>query len=182
MAQDINNTVGSITDQARDIMASASSGNFVTRIMNMNLFDKVSVVPLDVHNVIDYIAGATLVATPFMAGFSHIPVARNLFIGGGLNTISYSLITDYRYSVANKLPLPVHMGLDVASGLLVSSAPYLFGYSNRLSGFQKAVHWVLGMGVVALVAMTKSRNNTSSIVREMIPQGNAIDMPSAVAA
>jgi hypothetical protein len=55
------------------------------------------VVPIEVHEVMDYVWGASNVLAPFMFGyFRKSPVAASMQIMIGLMTIAGSLFTDYR--------------------------------------------------------------------------------------
>lgn len=120
-------------------------------------------VPLIVHNVLDYVHGATVAASPFLFGFSDVPIARNVCIGAGLNTITYSLFTNYTLSVSKTIPLGVHMGLDVFSGLSIMAAPFVLGYHRRLTAAQLGVHFLFGVGALVLVAMTRSLTESEKI-------------------
>ena len=120
-------------------------------------------IPLKVHNVLDYVIGAVLILTPYLFGFSDVDAGRNVFGVLGVALIVYSLFTNYRYSIARVIPLGVHMAMDVASGTVVMLAPTIFGYRGLLTGGQYAVHFILGLGAVALVAFTDRK--TDRVVR-----------------
>jgi hypothetical protein len=54
-------------------------------------------IPIEVHEVIDYAWGAANVALPFVLGYwKRDPLVASLQIGTGLLTIAGSLFTDYR--------------------------------------------------------------------------------------
>ena len=123
-------------------------------------------IPLKIHNILDYAAGVLLLFVPALFGFSEIDAARNLFIFAGVFLIAYSLITKYYYSLLKVIPLGVHMALDVASGVVVMLAPWVLGYRDLLTGGQEIVHYVLGVGVIGLVAMTRSKTESDKIREE----------------
>ena len=55
------------------------------------------VIPIEVHEVIDYVWGATAIATPFIFGYAKkSPLAATLQIVAGASLILGSLLTDYR--------------------------------------------------------------------------------------
>src|SRR5687767_9628764 len=123
-------------------------------------------VSLRVHNILDYVIGAFLIVGPWVFGFSEIGTARNLFLIAGVGLISYSLLTNYYYSLARVIPLGVHMTLDVMTGVLFILAPALFGYRDLLTQGQYAAHMVLGIGAIGLVALTRSRTEAAKTPAE----------------
>ncbi len=120
-------------------------------------------ISLKVHNIADYIIGAILIFAPAIFGFSEIDAARNSFLFAGITLIGYSLFTKYRYALLRVIPLGVHMSLDVINGILVMLAPWIFGYREILTTGQEVVHYVLALGVFALVAFTQPKSESSGI-------------------
>lgn len=112
---------------------------------------------LRTHNVLDYVIGAVLVLCPFVFGFSDLDAARNVFLVLGFGLIGYSLLTKYYYSIAKIIPVKVHMFFDVAAGIILMLSPGIFGYGNLLTGGQVAVHYVMGIGAIVFVAVTRDR-------------------------
>lgn len=123
-------------------------------------------ISLRVHNVLDYVIGALLLVCPWVFGFADVAAARNLFLFGGVALIVYSLLTNYYYSVARVIPLGVHMTFDALLGVLLILAPALFGYRNLITEGQYAVHIVLGIGAVGLVALTRPRTEAAKTPQE----------------
>lgn len=115
---------------------------------------------LKTHGILDYVAGAALVV---LSGIFEAAAPRNLFLIAGFGLIGYSLITNYRYSVAKVIPLGAHMALDVTVGAVVLVAPWLFGYRATITGGETAVHVVMGLGAIALVAFTNRRTEMSRV-------------------
>jgi hypothetical protein len=59
----------------------------------------VKVLPIELHETLDYVGGLTAIAAPFVLGYvKKDPVAALLHIGLGIGTIVTSLFTDYRAS------------------------------------------------------------------------------------
>jgi hypothetical protein len=112
-------------------------------------------IPLRVHNVVDYVAAVLLVAAPYIFGFADIDVARNFFLIMGVGLAAYSAITKYRYSLAKIIPIGPHMFLDVVVGFLVMVGPYVLNYRLAISSGQTAAHYFLGLGLWGLVALTR---------------------------
>lgn len=120
-------------------------------------------VSLKTHNILDYVAGALLLFVPAIFGFSEIDAARNVFIFAGIALIAYSLLTRYHYALVRVIPLGVHMTLDVLNGVIVMLAPWVFGYRDLLTSGQEVVHYVLALGVFALVAFTRPKTESETI-------------------
>jgi hypothetical protein len=120
-------------------------------------------VSLRTHNILDYVGAALLVLCPFLFGFSDVVAARNVFLVLGIGLAAYSLITRYEISIAKIIPIGVHMTLDVLAGLVLMVAPSIWGYRQFLTGGQYALHFVLGLGVIGLVAVTRRKTETGTI-------------------
>jgi hypothetical protein len=114
-------------------------------------------IPLKTHNILDYVAALVLIASPYMFNFSDVGPARNLFLTMGFALAIYSSITHYQYSLAKIIPIRPHMVLDIVTGFVLMIGPYAFNYRAALSNGQTALHFVLGLGVWGLVALTRSR-------------------------
>jgi hypothetical protein len=82
----------------------------------------------------------------------------------GLGLIAYSLFTRYPLSIAKIIPLGVHMTLDVMLGVVLVFAPYIFAYQDVITGFQYALHIVLGLGTIGLVAFTRPKTQADGVI------------------
>lgn len=123
-------------------------------------------IPLNVHNILDYVGGALLILAPSIFGFADVPAARNLFIVLGAGLIVYSLFTRYKYSIAKIIPLGTHMALDSLAGITVLAAPWIFNYRPLITEGQLIVHFVLGLGVLGLVAFTRPKTESQIGTRD----------------
>jgi len=112
---------------------------------------------LRAHNVIDYVAALLLLFVPAFLGFSEIQVARNLFLVLGIFLLTYSLVTKYEFSIWRALPLGTHMTFDLAIGLVLLLAPWVLGYRDLLAVGQELTHYILGIGLIVFVAVTRSK-------------------------
>jgi hypothetical protein len=76
----------------------------------------------------------------------------------GIAVIVYSLMTDYEYGVAAVIPMPTHLGLDIAGGALLAVSPWLFGFAD-------IVYWphlVVGLLEIGIGIMTKTHRSRTS--------------------
>lgn len=113
-------------------------------------------IPLKTHNILDYVGAFVLIASPYVFNFSDVPTARNVFETLGFVLAIYSMLTRYPYSIAKIIPLRAHMLLDVITGFVLMIAPYAFSYRAAITNGQTALHFVLGLGLWGLVALTRS--------------------------
>jgi hypothetical protein len=82
------------------------------------------------HGIIDYLTGALLIIAPYIFGFATGGVEQWLPQLLGAMIIVMSLLTRYELSVAKVIPLKVHLGVDVAGGVLLAVSPWLFGFAE----------------------------------------------------
>lgn len=131
--------------------------------------------PLRIHNVIDYLTGALLIVAPWFFGFADVSPARALFLVSGFALLAYSLLTNYYFAVVRWIPLGAHMTLDTVLGLLLILAPALFEYRGLLSEGPYVAHVAIGLGLVGLVALTRPRTEASKTAVDRAAIGH--DLP-----
>ena len=73
-----------------------------------------------------------LIIAPRVLGFSQGGPKTWLPVALGVGVIVYSLLTDYELSLVKVIPMPVHLGLDIAGGLLLAVSPWLFGFADEV--------------------------------------------------
>lgn len=87
-------------------------------------------IPTRVHGMMDYLMAIVVATMPWWSGNNRggaetwVPVA----VGAGMAL--YSLMTDYELGVARKIPMGVHLALDMGGGALLAASPWLFGFSD----------------------------------------------------
>lgn len=84
-----------------------------------------------VHGVIDYLAAGVLIGAPALFGLTRKDARTWLPFALGIGTVAYSALTDYELGVVRVIPMPVHLGLDAANGVLLAASPWLFGFSHK---------------------------------------------------
>jgi hypothetical protein len=120
---------------------------------------------LKTHNVLDYLLGVALILSPPVFGFSDVPAARSTCLNLGFAIIAYSLFTRYRWSIFKLIPIGLHMTFDIILGASLILAPWALGYRPLITGGQLLVHFVLGLGAILMVGVTRSRTE-ATIARE----------------
>ena len=115
-------------------------------------------IPTRVHGIIDYLTGVILIAAPFIFGFADGTAAQWLPMLLGGMTIAMSLLTRYELSIVKVIPLPVHLVVDVATGLLLAASPWLFGFADRIWW----PHLLVGLMEVAVPLLTRRQPDAIS--------------------
>ena len=113
-------------------------------------------IPTRIHGILDYTVGALLVAMPWLFEFARgqsetwVP----LFLGAG--AILYSLVTNYELGLVRRLPRSTHLSLDLASGVVLATSPWVFGFA----GYVWVPHLVVGLFEIGAALMTKTTPST----------------------
>ena len=117
------------------------------------------VIPTREHGALDYLTGGALLAAPGLLGIKDdLRATLALRLAGGGAT-AYSLVTDYEFGLAGLLPMPVHLALDAASGVLLASSPWLFGFAEKGTRYWLP-HALVGAQEILAAAMTKTAPST----------------------
>ncbi|WP_292290368.1 hypothetical protein [Marivita sp.] len=111
------------------------------------------------HGIIDYVTGVLLIIAPYLFGFATGGVEQWLPQVIGVAIIAMSLITRYELSAAKVIPLKVHLGADIGSGILLAVSPWLFG-------FAALIWWPhLLVGLMEIVVASMTRRSTEAAPR-----------------
>ena len=122
------------------------------------------IIPTRFHGVLDYAMGALLIVAPYLLGFADGTAAQYVPQAVGLATLLMSLVTDYELSIVKLIPMPVHLGVDVASGLLLALSPWLFGFADRVFW----PHLILGVAEVGAALMTQTRPHSTKLTQSRV--------------
>ncbi len=102
--------------------------------------------------MLDYGMEVLLILAPWIFGFADGGARQWVPIILGAGAILYSLVTDYELGVARMLPMPVHLGLDAASGVFLAVSPWLFGFADAIWW----PHVIFGLLEVGAALMTQT--------------------------
>jgi hypothetical protein len=105
-----------------------------------------------VHGYIDYLFAILLIVSPWIFGFAIGGAAQWLPVVLGAGIIVYSALTDYELGMTRAISMPVHLGIDVAGGLLLAVSPWLFGFADIVFW----PHLLLGLIEIGTALMTKT--------------------------
>jgi len=104
---------------------------------------------------LDYIVGLVLIVSPWVFDFRDAGIGTWLPVVLGVSALVYSALTDYELGLVRAIPMPAHLGLDFASGVLLAVSPWLFGFS----GLVWVPHVVIGLFEIGAAAMTDPRKS-----------------------
>jgi hypothetical protein len=119
------------------------------------------IVPPFAHGVLEYGAGALLLAAPFMLGFDS-DAATAIAIIAGLGVLILAAATASSTGLAKVIPLGVHMLLDLAVVAVLIAAPFLFGFSD--DGGPTAFFIILGVWHLLLTIATRFKPRAAESV------------------
>src|SRR5215208_4779146 len=103
------------------------------------------------HGYMDYVVGIILIVAPYVLGFATGGPEQWVPMLLGAAAIVYSLLTRYKLGAIKLIPMRVHLGLDMASGVLLAVSPWLFGFSDRVFW----PHLILGLIELGTALMTE---------------------------
>jgi hypothetical protein len=104
------------------------------------------------HGILDIAFGMTAMAAPWFLGFADQRRARNIVVAVEATTIVYGLLSDHELALSRKLPMPLHLKLDVAAGALMASSPWLLGFAQRVW----LPHVAIGLGAIGAGLLTET--------------------------
>ena len=102
------------------------------------------------HGILDYLVALLLIGAPWIFGFARNGAETWVPVVLGVSAILYSLLTNYELGAARMLSMRTHLGLDVASGLLLALSPWIFGFNDYVF----VPHLVLGLLEISAAMMT----------------------------
>ncbi len=116
-------------------------------------------IPTRIHGMLDYASGLLLIAAPYLFGFANGGAAQWVPTIVGAGILLMSLITDYELSLTRIIPMPVHLGMDAAGGLLLLASPWLFGFADQV----RWPHVILGIMEIGAGLMTRTAPDTARL-------------------
>jgi hypothetical protein len=82
------------------------------------------------HGILDYAVGLLLIVSPFLFGFAIGGAAQWIPVTIGVTVVIYSLLTDYELGLSPRIPMAMHLRLDMIGGVLLALSPWLFGFAH----------------------------------------------------
>ena len=117
-------------------------------------------IPTKFHAPLDYVAGAALIAAPWIFQFSEHTAATIVPIVLGIGLIAYSLFTNYELGVWKVAPMAVHNLIDIAAGTVLAASPWIFGFADEAANVW-VPHLIVGIAAIFLGLTTVQRGGYS---------------------
>jgi hypothetical protein len=118
------------------------------------------------HSVFDYLVSVPLMASPWLFGFAAGGAETWLPVVLGAAALIYSVFTDYELGLVRKIPMPIHLALDLPAGALLAVSPWLFGFSNWVW----APHLIIGLFEICASLLTRTTPATARITAHRGPR------------
>jgi hypothetical protein len=83
-----------------------------------------------VHGMVDYPMGLLLIVAPFIFGFATGGPAQWVPIILGVLMLGQAIMTKYELGLMHMIPMPLHLTMDLLSGILLLISPWLFGFAS----------------------------------------------------
>jgi hypothetical protein len=103
--------------------------------------------------MLDYVIGALLIVAPWLFDFANGGPEQWVPIILGAGVIVYSLMTDYELGVMKVIPMPTHLMLDIAGGVVLAVSPWVFGFADTIWW----PHLIVGLLEIGAGVMTQTR-------------------------
>jgi hypothetical protein len=108
-------------------------------------------IPAFIHGLLEYAAGALLIAAPFLLTFSGTATAVSIVAGVLLLAITAS--TAMSTGLIKSIPVQAHVMLDYALAVVLIASPFLFGFSG--DGTPTAFFIVFGVVYMLVTIATR---------------------------
>ncbi len=114
------------------------------------------------HGVADYVTSVSLITAPMLIADNKRGIETTLPMMLGAGTLVSSLLTDYELGAAKVIKMPVHLGIDIASGLLLAASPWIFGFNKKVW----VPHVAIGLMEIAIALTTETEPYQDTYIDE----------------
>lgn len=111
--------------------------------------------PLVVHGILDYVVGVLFIAAPWLFSFDEVGDATALCLVVGVGILLLASTTQWRPSLVNVVPIPVHIVLDVLLGAFLIASSFLFDFQEVAA--PRVFTIVVGVAELLVVVATRWR-------------------------
>jgi hypothetical protein len=107
------------------------------------------------HAVMDYAWAGTMMAAPWLFGFSKNKTATVNSVASGGAILGLSLMTNYPLGAVKMVSFPTHGVIETVAEIATAAAPWLMGFSHNKRA--TLTHIISGLATLGVVAMTDYR-------------------------
>ena len=122
------------------------------------------------HAILDYAWAGTMMAAPWLLGFSKNKKATINCVSSGAGILGLSLMTKYPLGAVKLIPFPTHGIIEAVAGGLTAADPWILGFSENKRA--RWTHLIAGLSTLAVVAMTDYRAGQQS--ERQLPSGQLL--------
>ncbi|HEV2704721.1 MAG TPA: SPW repeat protein [Pyrinomonadaceae bacterium] len=108
------------------------------------------------HAVLDYAVAGTLIAAPWLFGFSRNKKATTNSVASGAAVLGLSLMTRYPLGAVKLVSFPAHGVIETVAAAATAAAPWTMGFSRNRAA--RLTHLAAGLGTLAVAAITDYRS------------------------
>ena len=90
-------------------------------------------IPTRIHAYLDVGIGTLLIMAPWVLGFATGGPEQWTPVAIGVIGLVYTLLTDHELGLAQMIPMPTHLGFDIAVGLVLLASPWLLNFSHIIA-------------------------------------------------
>jgi len=113
----------------------------------------VQFVPTRFHAAIDYLVALTLILAGPVLGYAGGGAETWGAVAAAIVVTVYSLLTNYEWGLLRRIPVPVHLALDLLTGILLAASPWLLGFGDEV----RVPHAAAGAVLIAASLTTHPR-------------------------
>lgn len=115
-----------------------------------------------VHTVIGIIVGLALIFAPSLFGFADMGTPATVAFGVGIFILLSELTSTSPVSLLKLIPMPIHLMIDIATGLFLIASPWLIGFA-QLPTNAWMPHVIAGFLAVGYALITNTASDRSKI-------------------
>ncbi len=84
------------------------------------------------HGALDYLTAIVLILAPWIFNFADGSAAQWVPVVLGVVLLLQSLMTDYELGFFKTISMPMHLNLDILSGIILAASPWIFGFADQV--------------------------------------------------
>jgi hypothetical protein len=112
---------------------------------------EVQYVPTRLHGVLDYVLATAMLAGAVIYGGGEPQVW--VAVPAALAVLAVAMVTDFEWGIVRRLPVPVHMALDLLIGGALAASPWVLGFAAEVW----APHVLAGAVLIGAALTTQPR-------------------------